>query len=301
MMEKSKITHALVDLLSLALRLEGEGQYNLAKLARATADSLGRRAAYQQVQQSGKAELADEVKRITDLLSLLETKSEVIGAFQRGADALSEGRLPLIHETPHPYVCRTCGDIVLSEVTAKCPTCGAWPETFQGFPPVYWLDALDPHAALEKLRQTPLDVAALLESLSEHAMTQQPEEGGWAIRNIISHLRDAQGVLDFRLDLFTKEEHPKLESKAVFEWATLEGDRPPTTLEIFATYKAIRVKILARLENLPLVDWWRTGFHEEFGIVSIKQQVSYFTSHELTHLPQIARQREYVETKKDSK
>lgn len=55
-------------------------------------------------------------------------------------------------------------------------------------------------------------------------MTQEPPEGGWAIHNIITHLRDAQGVLDYR---------------------------------------------------------------EEFGVVSIKQQVSYFASHELTHLPQI--------------
>ena len=33
----------------------------------------------------------------------------------------------------------------------------------------------------------------------------------------------------------------------------------------------------------------RVGRHEEFGVVSIKQQVSYFASHELTHLPQIER------------
>lgn len=33
----------------------------------------------------------------------------------------------------------------------------------------------------------------------------------------------------------------------------------------------------------------RTGRHEEFGVVSIKQQASYFAAHELTHLPQIAR------------
>jgi hypothetical protein len=184
--------------------------------------------------------------------------------------------------------------MVLGDVTEKCPTCGAWPETFQWFAPIYWLDALDPHAALAKLRQTPLDVAALLNGLSEQAMTQQPEDSGWAIRNILSHLRDAQGVLDFRLDLFASEEHPVLESKAVFKWATQEEEKPPSTLDIFETYKATRTKILARLEVLPFDEWWRTGFHEEFGEVSIKQQVSYFASHELTHLPQIARLREQL-------
>jgi hypothetical protein len=38
---------------------------------------------------------------------------------------------------------------------------------------------------------------------------------------------------------------------------------------------------------LPLVDWWRTGRHEEFGVVTIRQQVSYFAAHESTHLAQI--------------
>jgi hypothetical protein len=212
-------------------------------------------------------------------------------ALRRGSAALAEGRIPSITETPHPYVCRTCGHIVLGEPKAKCPTCGAWPETFQWFAPIYWLDALDPPAAMEKLRQTPRDVADLLDGLPEETMTKEPPDGGWAIRNIITHMRDAQGVLDYRLDLFAKEDHPVLEAKAVWSWAKNKEERPPSTLEIYAEYRATRGKIVSRLEKLPLADWWRTGAHGEFGEVSIKQQVSYFASHELTHLPQIERLR----------
>ena len=113
------------------------------------------------------------------------------------------------------------------------------------------------------------------------------EDGGWAIRNIVSHLRDAQGVLRFRLDLLLEQENPSLESKAVFEWATKEEDQPPTTREIFDLYRASRQETIAKLESIPLRDWWRTGEHEEFGTVTLRQQVSYFGSHEITHLPQI--------------
>ena len=179
--------------------------------------------------------------------------------------------------------------MAMGSVAEKCPSCGAWPDTFQWFPPVYWLDALDPPAALKTLRQTPLDVAALLEGLSEEQMSKPLSDDDWAIRNVLTHLRDAQGVLDYRLDLFSQEENPVLEAKAVWSWATEE--RAPAALEIFESYQTLRAKILARLELLPLMDWWRTGRHEEFGIVSLKQQVSYFTSHELTHLPQIEKLR----------
>jgi hypothetical protein len=287
--EKSEWTHVLSPLLTLALRLEGEGQYNLAKLARSAVDSLGRRAAYQNMRLVERKGLVEEIESVAAALSRLRISEELVAAFRQGASALADHRIPLIDETPHPYVCRTCGHLVLGAVTEKCPTCGAWPETFQWFAPIYWLEALDPPAALKKMRQTPLDVAALLEGLSEQAMSQAAPDGGWAIRNVLTHLRDAQGVLDYRLDLFSRQAHPILAAKAVWSWAKDEEEHPPSTLAIFEAYKATRLKILARLENLPLADWWRTGQHEEFGEVSIKQQVSYFASHEITHLPQIER------------
>lgn len=284
-MQNPQWTDTFVHFLSLALRLEGEGQYNLAKIARATADSLSRRAAWELNLPSDKATLASDIERVAASLDDAELQT----TFRAGASALTAGRLPLIGEIPHPYVCRTCGHLNLGGVPEKCPDCGAWGDTFQWFPPVYWLEALDPAEALERLRQTPLEVAALLDSLSEEAMNQPAADGGWAIRNIVSHLRDAQGVIAFRVDLFLKEENPVLESKAVFTWARNENERPPSTREIFDAYHTSRQEMIAKLEAIPLAAWWRTGRHEEFGVVSIKQQVSYFASHELTHLPQIER------------
>ncbi|MBW7883643.1 MAG: DinB family protein, partial [Caldilineaceae bacterium] len=136
-------------------------------------------------------------------------------------------------------------------------------------------------------RQTPLDVAALLEGLSEQAMGQAPADGGWSIRNVVSHMRDAQGVLNARVSLILEQKNPLLESMAVFEWAASEDERPPTAREIFAVYQASRQETIRLLESIPLADWWRTGQHEEFGPVTLRQQVSYFASHEITHLPQI--------------
>lgn len=277
----------LLHLLALAARLEDEGQYNLAKLARAAAAALSRQAAYKISLPTEKDQLAGEVERAVDALSKIGLNEAVLAALKRGADAMTDGRLPLITETPHPYVCRTCGYILLNAPAEKCPTCGAWPTTFKRFLPVYWLDALEPFAALERLHQTPLEVAVLLSGLPEEALSQPPKDGGWAMRNIVSHLRDAQGVLSFRLSLLLEQENPLLESKAVFAWATKEEEHLPTTQEIFDTYRASRQEIIARLESLPLRDWWRTGQHQEFGPVTLRQQVSYFASHEITHLPQI--------------
>ncbi|MBN2045087.1 MAG: DinB family protein [Anaerolineales bacterium] len=282
-MQNSELNSTLVKLLALALRLEAEGQYNIAKLARATADSLCRHAAWEHDLRAKKESLATEIERTASSLD----NPDVQAALRKGATALAEGRLPLIDETPHPYVCRICGHLALSIIPEICPTCGAWGETFQWFPPVYWLEALDPLEALERLKKTPLEVAVLIEPLSENDMVRQSEDSGWSVRNILSHLRDAQAVISYRLDLFLKEQYPVLEMKAVWTWAKEENEHPPSTREIFEIYQASRREMLDKLEALPLEDWWRKGSHEEFGIVSIKQQVSYFASHELTHMSQL--------------
>lgn len=52
--DKPEWKDAFVRLLALASRLEGEGQYNLAKLARAASDAMSRRAAYQLAMPSDK-------------------------------------------------------------------------------------------------------------------------------------------------------------------------------------------------------------------------------------------------------
>lgn len=281
----------LLQLLALAARLEDEGQYNIAKLLRAAADAITRRGAYRLAMPADGGRLAADVAQAADALANFEVDPCLAAALRRGAAALAEGRIPLIGETPHPCVCRTCGHVTLDEPAARCPTCGAWPGAFQRFMPNYWFDALEPFAALAMLRRTPDEVAALLAGLSEAEMARLPEDGGWAIRNVVTHLRDAQGVLDYRLDLFLAEEHPLLEMKAVWTWAADEAVHPLTTPEIFAAYQASRADTLRKLQALPLADWWRAGEHQEFGAVTLRQQVSYFASHEITHLPQIARLR----------
>jgi hypothetical protein len=281
-------------LYALASALEGQGQYNVAKLMRAAADSVLRKAAYQQRLPSSIAELAEEVSIVGEYLRQFELGEELIAAVKIGSDAMRQSRLTMVAETPHPFVCRTCGHVEMQFPKADCPTCNASPRTYQRFLPVYWLEALDPFEALFWLRSTPDEVQLLISGLDEEQLNRQVEAEEWSIRNALSHLRDAQGVLDFRVNLLLEQDNPLIESQAVFNWAKDEAERPPTTAELFEIYKDSRRKTLETLDDLPLHDWWRQGEHEEFGVVSIKQQASYFATHELTHLPQIQKLRRLI-------
>lgn len=277
-------SQTIVHLLALADRLEGHGQYNIAKLARASADSLARRAAYSLNLSSDPDDLVSDLRHLVPALSIFGLGQELAQATSRGAEAMAGGRLPLIDETPTPYVCRTCGVLVMAAPEAPCATCGAWPATFQRFPPVYWLDDLRPKEALAQLRSTPETVSALLAGRDEEQLARPAVDGGWSARQVVAHLRDAEGVLRARLQLMIDQDDPVLESLAVFAWATDEANRPPTTAEIFQAYRSSRRESIALLESLPPDGWWRTGQHKEFGRVTILQQASYFSAHEQTHL-----------------
>ena len=284
-----------IDLLALASKLEGEGQYNLAKLCRAAAESLCRRAAYKAQIPDNKQELANKINQVVESLNKTDFDiREIVGVLNNGAAIMAEGRLPLFNDTPNVFVCRICGHLEIGQVLESCPTCQAWPETFQEFIPVYWLNALDPFESINNLHQTPVEIEQLLEGLSDKMVEKQSTNGGWAVRNLITHFRDAQQVLHYRINLMLKEDDPVLESQAVFEWAENEDPQALSTEQLFKSYRSSRADTLAILEKLPIKDWWRTGFHEEFGKLTLTQQVSYFASHELTHLSQLKKMRDQI-------
>ncbi len=279
----------LTALVALAGQLEREGQYNIAKLARAAADGLARRAAFDLSMPTDLLTLASHVQQAADALQRLGMGEDLVAAMRLGAEAMTQSRLTTIEQTPHPWACRTCGFTTLTLPDASCPTCGAWPETFQQFLPIYWLNDLMPSAAIARLRQTPQQIATLIAGVEDAVLDRKPEPGGWSVQQALGHLRDAQGVLDQRLTLILEHDNPELASLAVFDWADRQEERPPTAREVFASYLAGREKLLARLEALPLSAWPRTGRHEEFGVVTLRQQVSYFAAHESTHMGQIER------------
>jgi rubrerythrin len=287
MLSDEKI-QAITHLLALASSLESEGQYNNAKLLRAAVDSMLTRAAYQQKLPADKASLITESDRVMATLQDSQVGPELIAAHLAARDALAAGRLPGYSETPDPYVCRICGDLFF-DIDDPCPTCGSIPDTFKRYRPNYWIEALDPFESLLYLRSTPEKVASFLEKASRPNISTTAETEGWSLRQAISHLRDAQLVFAYRVDLILDQENPLLEAKAVFDWADHEKEGEVSVQEIFEDYRSSRKETVERLAGISLTNWWRTGRHEEFGELKLFEQVSYFASHELTHLPQIER------------
>ncbi|MFW9856205.1 MAG: DinB family protein [Candidatus Thorarchaeota archaeon] len=286
-MQDDRMGTDLLHLVALASRLESKGQLNIAKVLRASVTAITGQAVFQRGLTKNDNELYEDLERAKQILGKHKVNPHLINALETGKNAMKENRLAFITEIPDPYICRRCGQSTLGVPPNKCPVCGAWPYTFQHFLPVYYLNEFEPLVAMENLRETPNQVNMLLTGLSEEILTKTPAEGGWSIQQVVTHLRDAQGLLSTRVNLLLEHDNPILTAEAVFDWATRDEGKQTTTHDIFQQYRDSREGTIATLEEIAWKDWMRNGEHEEFGQVTLKQQVSYFAAHELTHLRQL--------------
>ena len=122
--------------------------------------------------------------------------------------------------------------------------------------------------------------------MSEQTANRKLTSGEWSAVEVITHVKDADGVLNQRVKLLLDQDNPSLEFQAVFEWA--ESRREASSIsDILEAYMKSREETLQRLTDLPFANWWRHGPHQEFGEVTLLQQASYFAAHELTHVRQL--------------
>ena len=274
-------------LLALAARVEAEGRYNVAKLLRAAVAARAQRAADEALPAAARGEaLLEALTAVADAFAADPLLAPLSQPLREGTRVFAAGGLPLIDALPDPRVCRRCGHVALPEAPDACPRCGADGVTFLVQRPVWWLERYDPASALAQLGRTPARLRELLERIPAPAWSRRPAAGAWSPHEVLAHLRDAQGLLEQRVEAILTLDDPDLETKMVWSWN--EEARPASTQDVLDAYLASRSRVLERLRAAPADAWWRTGRHQEFGRLTLTQQVSYFAAHETAHLRQLA-------------
>lgn len=268
----------------LARELESKGILNGAKLLRALAFSEETRLTRQPEEHADASWVDQEMKALIREMTGEQISPKVLQGLEHALSAYHEDRTIFLNDIPPVFVCRTCGEIVFDQAPARCPVCGARKLTFREFIPYYYLDPLTPPQALVGLRSTAQEVKLLAAGLSEEQMGWSPRPGEWAIRDLLWHLLVAQQLLAARVEKILVEENPAL--KSVAAWAA-GIDETSSGAEILAEYLRSRETVIARLEKITPEEWYRTGNHDEFGVVTVLTQASYFIRHDESHMPQM--------------
>jgi hypothetical protein len=120
----------------------------------------------------------------------------------------------------------------MAEAPDACPRCAADGVTFLVQRPVWWLERYDAASAMTQLERTPARVRGLLDRIPTTDWPRRPDPGTWSPHEVLSHLRDAQGVLEQRVEAILEHDDPDLEAKMVWSWN--QEARPATTQDVGA-------------------------------------------------------------------
>lgn len=281
----------LLRTIRLARELEKGGFYNAAKLFWAAAFSYELRAANDLPLGGEPGRLLDELDAVIATLEAAGADPAVIAAMRSGAGGVRENRTITWDEVPAVAVCRTCGAIQLGEARA-CPACGADPLTLRQVTPIWFFDPLSPDEVLAALESGPARLGALVEGLNAAQLNHPPQPGEWSIRETLWHVLVAEQLFAGRVQKLLAEDNPSLTGMA--SW-TVSGEDDLGAHDILDRYGALRQETLSRLRGIAPGDWWRTGFHGEWGRVTLLQQAIYFARHERSHFAQIAGARQAAE------
>ncbi|AKO93345.1 DinB family protein [Priestia filamentosa] len=145
--------------------------------------------------------------------------------------------------------------------------------------------------ATEVLERTPQTLEYFLTNVSEGWLQCNEGEGTWNVSEIIEHLIEGEKNNWIpRLEMILQEGENK--PFPPFDRYSHLNERSNRSIEqkLFE-FKVIRIQNITKLNGLiesPLY-LERTGLHPEFGIVKLKELLSTWVVHDLTHIAQIVR------------
>jgi uncharacterized damage-inducible protein DinB len=144
--------------------------------------------------------------------------------------------------------------------------------------------------ALEILEQTPNTLKSLLENLSNDWVFVNEGKETWSAFDVIGHLIHGENT-----DWIPRLKIILFESNKQFipfdRFAQFENSKGKNLTQLLSEFKKLRAENLKYLKSLSLTESQLnlTGIHPEFGIVTTKELLSTWVTHDLGHIAQITR------------
>ncbi|MBS4219936.1 DinB family protein [Bacillus sp. FJAT-49711] len=145
--------------------------------------------------------------------------------------------------------------------------------------------------AIEVLERTTTTLEFFLSGLSNGWLECNEGEGTWNASEVLEHLIEGEKAnwiprLEFMLLEGESKPFPPFD-----RFSHLQDGKKKSIEQIFLEFKTIRVKNIEKLKSLVESDLYLelTGLHPEFGVVKVRELISTWVAHDLTHIAQIVR------------
>lgn len=164
------------------------------------------------------------------------------------------------------------------------------------FPDTY--AALETSELLAVYEQAPDRLNLALRNLTVKDLQAHPKEGKWSIQEIALHLSDSEIMGATRIRQVIAESGCTLASYDQKKWAEqfdylgLDSKSFYSTLMLFDSLRLSTAKIFKGASG---ADWEKHGLHPEWGSVTLRQLLEWYTDHGERHFEQIMALRELLE------
>ena len=145
--------------------------------------------------------------------------------------------------------------------------------------------------AIEILERTPTVLISLLSDLSDSWIYNNEGGDSWNPFDIVGHLIHGEKkdwIPRAKIILEYGEEKPFEPFDRLAQFKDSEGKTLNDLLDEFAKLRNENIDVLHKL-NLDEIDYMKKGIHPEFGNVTLKQLLSTWVVHDLSHIRQISR------------
>jgi hypothetical protein len=149
---------------------------------------------------------------------------------------------------------------------------------------------------IEVLGQTASTLADIVARHPAEVLRRRAIQGKWTPNEIIGHFTDIEWVYGYRLRLILCEDEPAILGYRQDGWVASLGhnEREPSELvDIFRTLRALNLSVWRRMSP---ADLQRSAQHNERGAESLGGMLQLLAGHDLSHLQQISRYLQVLET-----
>ncbi len=157
------------------------------------------------------------------------------------------------------------------------------------------LDLLGDRDPLTVLRETPDQLARIVETTSRQVLARPEAPGKWSMGQVLAHLADSDLVWGWRLRLVLAQDRPTLTGYDQDAWADRLGYADVEPRESVAMFSVLRKSNLRLVSRATPDDLQRVGVHVERGEESLAHHLKLYAGHDLLHLNQLERIRKAIE------
>lgn len=145
--------------------------------------------------------------------------------------------------------------------------------------------------AIEVLERTPQALESLLTGLADGWLLHNEGDGTWHATEVVEHLMEAEKTNWIpRLEIILQEGESK-PFPPFDRFARLQETSERSFEQKLLAFKTLRAQNIAKLRTLvePEKHLELTGLHPAFGVVKVRELLSTWVVHDLTHTAQIVR------------